>query len=115
VALLADPIDAQTLRLEPPDETYGGVPLRRLPEVVVVVVELRLGVGRVSELERLRDVVLADRLEPRRPPERAVLVEGLVDDVPAADAATVTADDGVDVALEPGEGGRCAGLWARRS
>ena len=110
VPLLADPVDAQALRLQPLDEAHGGVPLGRLPEVVVVVVELRVGVGLVGELEGLREVVLADRLEPGCLPQRPVLVEGLVHDVPAADAAAVAAHDRRDVVPQAGEQRVAVGL-----
>ena len=91
VRLLADAVDAQALRLQPLDEADRRVALGRLPEVVVVVVELGLRVGLARELERLLDVVLADRLEPGRLAQRPVLVERLVHDVPAADPALVAA------------------------
>src|SRR5206468_9265115 len=49
------------------------------------------------------DVVLADDGEPWRLPERAVVVQGLVHDIPALDAAAVTPYHSVDVVAQPGE------------
>ena len=80
-----------------------------MPLVEVVVVQLGVGIGGVGEVERLLDVVVADRRVPRlaalaRAADRAgaklaVVVDRFVDDVPAVDAAFVAADDGVDVLL----------------
>ena len=57
----------------------------------------------MREAECLRDVVLAQTREPWRLPERAVVVQGLVHDIPALDAAAVTSYHRVDVVAQPGE------------
>jgi hypothetical protein len=57
----------------------------------------------VRELERLGDVVVADADLPRRLAHRAVLIDGFVDDVPAANLAFVATDDRADVIAHPGE------------
>ena len=59
--------------------------LVRLLDVVVVVVQLDVGVGRLRELERLDDVIVADRLAGRRVAEvlARLVADRLVDDVPA--------------------------------
>ena len=85
--------------------TSATAPLRfgRVVERVVVVVELRVGVGLVRELERLHEVVLADDRVPRRMAKRAVIVERFVHHVPAFDSSLVAADDGEDVIAHPSE------------
>src|SRR5829696_8376809 len=66
-------------------------------DVVVVVEEDRLRVGLVGPAERVGDVAGADGAQPDRVSQRAVVVEGLVDDVPGPDPAAEVAGDGEDV------------------
>jgi hypothetical protein len=53
----------------------------------------------VGELEGPLNVVLADLQQPWRLAQRAVLVQRLVDDLPAGHPAAVTADHRLDVRL----------------
>jgi hypothetical protein len=103
VRLVADAIDAQPARPQILDDPDHAGALGRLLEVVVVVIELGVRVCLVRELEGLRDVVVADTVMPRRLARRAVLVDGLVHDVPAVDLALVATDDGVNVVADAGE------------
>ena len=61
--------DAQLACLQILDESDHAGALGRLLEIVVVVVKLHVRVCFARELERLRDVVIADAVSPRRLPE----------------------------------------------
>ncbi|KAG9966599.1 family 10 xylanase, partial [Aureobasidium melanogenum] len=75
-------------------------------EVVVVDVELGVGVGGAGGLEGNADVVLTENLHEDVLAESAVLVEGLVNDVPGVDLALEVGHDLGDVVLhDVGEGG----------
>src|SRR5881398_2115198 len=87
MALLPDARHRNSLGLEPAHQLEGAAPFSSVLECVVVVIELRVGIGLVGEPERLREVVLTEYREPRRPSQRAVVVQRLVDHVPAADPA----------------------------
>ena len=86
------------------DET-GGLGVGGRVEVVVVDVELGVGVGGAGGLESDADVVLTENLHEDVVAESAVLVEGLVDDVPGVDLALEVSHDLGDVVLhDVGEG-----------
>ena len=97
VRLVADAVDAQLPRLKIANELDHAGALGRLLEIEVVVVQLGVRIGLVRELERLGHVVVADADLPRRFPQRPVLVDRFVDDVPAVDLAFVAPDDRPDV------------------
>ena len=103
VSLVADAVDAQPARLQVLDQPDHARALRRLLEVVVVVIELDVRIGFMGEFERLGDVVVADAVVPRRLAQRAILVDRLVDDVPAMDLSLVATDNGVNVVAHPRE------------
>ena len=75
---------------------------RRIPFVVVVVVQLGVRIGLVGKLIGLVDVVVADDFEPLRLAASCRRgIDRFVDDVPAVDPALVAADHGVDVLSHP--------------
>ena len=76
------------------DQAHGAIALGRILHRIIVVIEFGFRVGLARVFEGLRDVVLADDLEPGTLAERAVFIERFVDHVPAADAALVAADHG---------------------
>ena len=90
VALHADRVHADAGGGKPVDERDGRIALGWKEEAVVVVDELGLG-GEQSggDGKRLLDVVIADDLPPACVAQRAVVVEGLVDDVPVSDSRTI--------------------------
>src|SRR2546430_11528247 len=90
MALQPDARHRNSLGPEPAHQLEGAAPFSSVLECVVVVIELRVGIGLVGEPERLREVVLTEDREPRRPSQRAVVVQRLVDHVPAADPAPET-------------------------
>src|SRR5438552_256325 len=103
VVLQPDGRDRDSLVSEPPDQLDGALPLGRALELVVVVVQLRVGVGLVGKPERRGEVVLSQNREPGGASQRAVVVERLVHDVPALDPAAVAPHHGVDVVAQAGE------------
>jgi hypothetical protein len=80
------------------DET-GGLGVGGRVEVVVVDVELGVGVGSASGLKGNTDVVLTEDLHEDVVAESAVLVEGLVNDIPSVDLALEVGHDLSDVVL----------------
>ena len=97
--------DRYPLVPKPPDQLDGAPPLGRALELVVVVVQLRVGVGLVGEPERRGEVVLSQNREPGGAAQRAVVAERFVHDVPAFDPAPVASHHGVDVVAQPREQG----------
>jgi hypothetical protein len=84
----------------------GGLGVSGRVEVVVVDVELGVGVGSAGGLEGDADVVLTDNLHEDVVAESAVLVEGLVNDIPGVDLALEVGHELGDVVLhDVGEGG----------
>ena len=97
-----------------------------MPFVVVVVIELGGRVGLVGEFEGLLDIVVADGGVPGLAPlaglpdgataELSIVVDRLVDNVPALDPALVAANDVLDVILMRASAvSRSSGLPARPS
>ena len=110
MTLLADGVDAQSALLQIPDDAdRAGALGRSRRQIEVVVVQLGAGIRLIRELERLGDVVVADAPAPRRITQRAVVVQRLVDDVPAADSSLVAADHRRNVRLHALEHGRAIG------
>jgi hypothetical protein len=70
-------------------------------QAIVVEVQLGTGIGLMGGGERLLDVIVADDRPPRRPPQRAVILERFVDDVPSQDAAPIAAYHRGDVMPHP--------------
>lgn len=101
--LRAHAVDLDAALLQAADQALHRRALRpgRL-EVVVVVVQLRVRVGRGGGLERERDVLGPDDVVEDGRAVRAVLVEGLVDDVPGVAAALPVLGDLRDVVDEDG-------------
>lgn len=99
VRLHTDTIDSDTILLQHPHDVDGSTALRTNPlEIVVVVVKLRIWVrlGRLTESNL--DVLLAEDLVEDGLAPGAVVLEGLVDDIPGVAATLPVTGDGVDVA-----------------
>ena len=90
------------LRLQPSDEVEVGLALRCAGlDVEVVEVQHRGGVGLVRPTERIGDGLDTEPVDERvTGPQRAVVVDDLVRDVPGGDAPRVVADDGRDVVVQ---------------
>lgn len=103
MALEAEALHRDAVGLQLLDQLVVGVALG-VDAVDVVVVEVQLGVrvGLVGPAQGVGDVAGAERLEEDRLAVGAVLVEGLVDDVPVDDLALVVPCHRLDVVLEDG-------------
>src|SRR5687768_708960 len=97
----ADAIELHARRFQLLDQPQALGALVRLLDVVVVVVQLDARAGRAGELERLHDIIIADRLARWRVAEVLVALVGnrLVDDIPADDLALEMLDDALNVRL----------------
>ncbi|KAI3475175.1 hypothetical protein L1887_63490 [Cichorium endivia] len=106
VGLEADAIDLDAVALDELDDALGAEGLIAVVlEVVVVVEELGLGRGLLGEAEGDGDEGLADGVVEDGRAVGAVLVQGLVDDVPARADVLVAAGDLKDVVLHDGDKG----------
>lgn len=106
VSLKTNTIDVDTVALDELDNTLSTESLVAIVlKVVVVVEELGLRAGLLGELEGDRKEGLTDGVIEGRGAVSAVLVEGLVDDVPAGADILVAASKVEDVVLHNGDQG----------
>lgn len=97
-------IDSHAVRLDQLDDALCALGLGAVVlEVVVVVVQLGALCVLCGQAERNGEVGLANGVEEHALPVGAVLVEGLVDHVPASACALPAASDVLDVVLDDGD------------
>ena len=100
MGLVANTVDADAVGLDELDDTLSTLGLLRVVlKVVVVVEELSLATVLVGEAESDGKEGIADGVVPDTGAVGTVLVQGLVDYVPACANALVAGHDGLDVVL----------------
>ena len=92
MALHAHGINADALRLEPPDQPAYGIALCGVGQRIVVVIQLCARVGLMGCTEGNLDEILANDAIERRLAERTVILYGLVNHIPAAHLALEVAN-----------------------
>jgi hypothetical protein len=88
-------MNGSTLFLKITDQPHGSLPFGGNIKKKIIIVQLRIGIGFMSILKCLYEVVLPDYLIPPRVPKRPVEVHRFVDNIPAVHSALISPDNGM--------------------
>src|SRR5690625_1514497 len=91
-----DAIDSNSLTKQLLDEPVHPLALGAIDQAVIVVVELRIGIGLVSKLKSLGNVIIPDDLEPRAVSQLPAF-HRFVHNIPAVNPPTKMSDDLLDM------------------